>query len=180
MRRAGLVLTCVLVTFWSSAGWSQPMVTGAAPEPDKNFFFSTWSGFPPPPVIVPALLIGMRAAHLSAAQQKQIGEILRSSRSRTAPWIQQLQLVHEQIANRLLAPGHLSAADLAPLEDKVVQLDGEIQREALAASIKIRGVLRDDQVARMAQFHQKMFALQQQIQKLMRETAQQAATEPTS
>src|SRR5438445_394920 len=167
MQRARESLLIFLVaTCWSVPAWAQPMVIGAAPGPGDHFFISTGGGFPPPPVIIPPMLMGMQAARLTADQQKQVGQILQSNRSRTALLIQQLQLMHEQIANKLLAPGTISASDLAPLEDQAARLDAQIQRQALSASVQIRSILTTDQIARMAQFHQKMSALQQQMKKL--------------
>jgi hypothetical protein len=130
-------------------------------------------------MIIPPLLMGMNAAHLTADQQKQVNQILQSNHSETFPLIQQLQAVHEQIANKLLAPGTISASDLAPLEEQAAQLDGRIQQQALNASVQIRALLTPDQVARMAQFHQKMSALQAQMKSLMNEEVQQPAPGPT-
>ena len=179
-RPRELLLIFVAATCLSVPAWAQPMVIGPAPGPGDHFFISTGGGFPPPPIIIPPLLMGMQAAHLTADQQKQVGQIFQSSRSQTAPLIQQLQSVHEQIANKLLAPTTISASDLAPLEDQAAELDAQIQRQALSASVQIRSILTTDQIARMAQFHQKMSALQQQMKKLMNETPNQPAAEPKS
>jgi len=132
-----------------------------------------------PPMIIPPLLMGMQAAHLTADQQTQVNQILQSNHSQTAPLIQQLLSVHEQIANKLLAAGTVSASDLAPLEDQARQLDAQIQQRALNASVQIRALLTPDQVARMAQFHQKMAALQAQMKSLMSEASQQPTPEPS-
>jgi ferredoxin-NADP reductase len=170
----GLLAACL-----SRPAQAQPVITAAGPG---NFFIyrSTGGGFPPPlPVIIPPLLMGMQAAHLTADQQNQVNQILRSNRSQTAPLVQQLQSIHEQIADKLLATGTVS--DLAPLEDQAARLDAQIQQQALNASVQIRAILTSDQVARMAQFHQKMAALQAQMESLMSETSQQPVviTEPT-
>ena len=154
-----------------------------APGPGPHFFFLSTGGggFPPPlpPMIIPPLLMGMRAAHLTAEQQKQIETILEANRSKTAPLVQQLQSVHEQIADKLLGAGTVSSADLAPLENQAAQLDAQIQQQALGASVQIRGLLTPDQITRMAQFHQKMAALQAQMKSLTTEAAQPAASDPT-
>jgi len=122
--------------------------------------------------------MGMKAAHLSADQQKQVNRILQTNGSQTVPLFHQLQSVHEQIANKLLGPGTVSAGDLGPLEDKAAQLDAQIQHQALAASVKIRSILTPNQVTRMAQFHRKMSALQEQMKSLMIETTQQSTSVP--
>jgi hypothetical protein len=178
-RPKALFLIALLGACLSLPVWAQPVVI-TAPGPGDHFFVSTGGGFPPlPPMMIPPLLVGMQAAHLTADQQNQVNQILQSNRSQTAPLVQQLQSVHEQIANKLLAPGTVSASDLAPLEDQAARLDVQIQQQALNASVQIRAILTSDQVARMAQFHQKMAALQAQMKGLMSEASQQAIPEPT-
>ena len=124
-----------------------------------------------PPPMIPPMLMMMQAAHLTADQQNQVNQIVQSNHSQTASLIQQLESVHEQIANKLLAPGTVSASDLAPLEEQAAQLDAQIQQQALNASVQIRVLLTPDQVARMAQFHEKMAILQAQMKSLMDEAS---------
>jgi uncharacterized membrane protein len=161
----------------SAAAWAQPIIT--APGPGKNFLFISTGGGPmPPPMMIPPVMMGLQAAHLSADQQKRVNQILQSNRSQTVPLIDQLQSVHEQIADKLLAPGTVTANDLAPLEDQAAQIDAQIQQQALNASVQIRAILTPDQISRMAQFHQKMAALQSQMKTLMSEELP-PAPEPT-
>jgi periplasmic protein CpxP/Spy len=186
MRRfKALFLIALVEGCLSLPAWAQPLVTmGAAPVGGNGVFIyrSTAGGFPPmppmPPMIIPPLLTGMQVAHLTADQQNHVDTILQSNASQTAPLIQQLQSVHEQIANKLLSPGTVSASDLTPLEEQAAQLDSEIQQQALNASVQIRAILTPDQVARMAQFHQKMAALQAQMNNLMHEASQQSTPDP--
>lgn len=146
--------------------WAQPAMP--PPGPGKPFFFvSTGGGPPPPPPIIPPIMMGLQAAHLTADQQDQVNQILQSNHAQVEPLIQQLQSIHEQIADKLLAPGTVTASDLAPLEDQAAQLDAKIQQQALNASVKIRSLLTSDQLAQMAQFHKKMGALQSQMRSLM-------------
>jgi hypothetical protein len=183
MRRLkALFLIALLGGCLCVPAWAQPVVTiGAAPVAGNGVFIyrSIGGGFPPmPPMIIPPLLTGMQAAHLTTDQQKQVSQILQSNASQTAPLIQQLQSLHEQIANKLLSPGTVSTGDLTPLEDQAAQLDAQIQQQALNASVQIRAILTPDQVARMAQFHQKMAALQIQMDNLMHGASQQSAPDP--
>ena len=66
-----LLLIALAGGCWWAPAWAQPVVTmGAAPAPGNGFFIyhSTGGGFPPmPPMIIPPLLAGMKAAapHLS-------------------------------------------------------------------------------------------------------------------
>jgi ferredoxin-NADP reductase len=156
---------------WAWPVWGQPVVITAPGGPGNHFFISAGGGgFPPmPPMVIPPLMMGMQAAHLTADQRKQVGQIMQSNAAQTAPLVEQLHSIHEQIADKLLAPGTVTAADLAPLETQATQIDGQIQQQALNASIQIRGILSPDQVSRMAQFHKKMAALQAQMRDLMKE-----------
>lgn len=144
------------------------------PGPGPHFFFlSTRGGFPPlPPAIIPPVMMGLQAAHLTAAQRKKMGGIMMNNRLRIAPLIRQLRSVHQQIADKLLAPGTVTASDLAPLEKEAAQLDAKIQHQTLEASVQIRALLTPAQISRMAQFHQKMAALQRQMRNLMRQASQ--------
>jgi hypothetical protein len=174
-----MLLIALSIAAFSMSAWAQPIVI-TEPGPGNHFFFGAGGGFPPPPpMIIPPLLMGMQAAHLSADQQQKVNRILQSNRSQTVALIEQLHSLHEQIANKLLAPGTISASDLAPLEEQAAQLDAQIQQKALDASVQIRALLTPDQVTRMAQFHQKMSALQAQMRSLMNEAAPPPAPEPT-
>lgn len=157
------------------AGFGQTKGAGPVPPgPGGHFFFlSTRGGFPPFPLpIIPPVMMGLPAAHLTAAQRKKMGGIMMSNRLRIAPLIRQLQSVHRQIADKLLAPGTVTASDLAPLEKQAARLDAKIQHQTLEASVKIRSLLTPAQISRMAQFHQKMAALQKQMSDLIREASQ--------
>ncbi len=183
MRLAkSLALLILTVPFALAAASAQPVITPPVPGPGKNFvfLFHSGGGFPPlPPVIIPPIMMGLQAAHLTPDQRAQVDQILQSNRARVAPLADQLRSVHEQIANKLLGPGAVSESDLAPLENQAAQLDAQIQQQALNASIRIRALLTPEQVTRMAQFHQKMAALQAQMQALTNEGSQQPSPEPT-
>ncbi len=176
------LIVALLAVGLVSPGWAQPVVMAGPGGPGDHFFISTAGGPPPmpgmPPMIIPPLMMGLRAAHLSDVQRRQIGQIMQSNAAHTAPLVGQLHSVHEQIADRLLAPGSVSAADLAPLETRAAQIDAQIQQQALNASIQIRAILTPEQLDRMANFHKKMAALQAQMKTLMSEASAPSPAEP--
>ncbi len=177
MQRPCFTLIVVLLAAGlSSSGWAQPVVMAGPGGPGDHFFISTAGG--PPPMIIPPLMMGLRAAHLTDAQRKQIGQIMQSNAAHTAPLVGQLHSVHEQIADRLLAKGSVSATDLAPLETQAAQIDAQIQQQALNASIQIRAILTPEQLERMANFHRKMAALQAQMKTLMSEASAPSPAQP--
>ncbi len=178
MRSAMLLLLALVTASFSTPAWAQPApFPGPGPGPGEHFPFPPAGGeFPPmPPMIIPPLMMGMRAAHLTTDQQNRINQILQANRSQTAPLLRQLQSVHEQIADKLLAAGTVNASDLSSLEDQAAKLDAQIQRQALNASVQIRSILTSDQVSRMAEFHQKMTALHAQMRSLMNEASPEPA-----
>jgi hypothetical protein len=171
-----LTVAISLVVLSAASAWSQPVQIrdlGAG----NHFFIEAGGGFPP--VIIPPIMMGLQAAHLTADQQNKVDQIMASNRSQIHPLIQQLHSVHEQIANKLLTAGTVTASDLAPLEDQAAKLDAQIQQQALNAAVQVRDILTPAQVTQMAQFHQKMTALQAQMRSLMSEASQQPTSEPT-
>jgi hypothetical protein len=183
MQRAWITLMVALFgVCLVSAAWAQPVVITGPGGPGDHFFISTAGGPSPmpgmPPMIIPPLMMGLRAAHLSDGQRKQIGKIMQSNAARTAPLVQQLHSLHEQIADKLLAPGTVSATDLTPLETQAAKIDSQIQQQALDASLQIRAILAPDQLARMSSFHKKMAALQAQMKNIMNEASAASPPEP--
>ena len=171
MRSPRLFLVVSMSACFSIPAWAQT-VEMTAPAPGRQVFFAATAGGLPP-VMIPPIMMGLQAAHLTADQQNKVDQIMASNRSQIAPLIQQLQSIHEEIANELLAPGPVAASDLAPLENQAANLDAQIQQQALNAAVQVRAILTPDQVTRMAQFHQKMAALQTQMGNLMNEASQQ-------
>ncbi len=173
MRSARILALLILLSGLTLPASAQPVVA-TAPGPGKNFmfYFASGGGPPlPPPVMIPPMMMGLQAAHLSADQQKQVNQILQKNRAQSISLIEQLRSIHEQIADKLLAPGSVTSDTLVPLEKQAAQLDARIQQQALNAAVQIRGLLTPDQIARMAQFHQKMAALQAQMKSLMSEAS---------
>jgi periplasmic protein CpxP/Spy len=169
--RKVLAVVVLLMTSLPLAAWAQPMPP--PPEPGKPvFFITTHGGMPPmPPPIIPPIMMGLQAAHLTPDQQSRVNQILQSNHSQVRPLMDQLQSVHEQIADKLLSPGTVTTSDLRQLEEQAQHLDAQIQHQALDASVQIRALLTPDQVSRMAEFQKKMSALQEQMKNLMTEAS---------
>src|ERR1035437_6435045 len=68
-----------------------------------------------PPPIPPPLMMALRAANLTADQKKQVHDIMESSRTSTASQMEQMHSIRDQIADKLLSSGSVSASALAPL-----------------------------------------------------------------
>ena len=109
----------------------------------------------------------LKSANLSASQHEQVRQILKNEKSQMRTIYAGFHALHEQIAAKLLAPGNVTASDLAPLEQKANRYQEQISRDMISTAIAIRGVLTPEQIARLAQVHQQLQSLHQQIQNLM-------------
>jgi Spy/CpxP family protein refolding chaperone len=133
------------------------MMMGPAPGP----FMITTGPIPPP------LMMALRAANLSAAQQTQVHDILDSSRKSTMPLMQQMHSIHEQIADKLLSTGSVSAADFAPLLTQQSQLQQQLDNQMVSTGIQIRGVLTPDQLTKVSAANEKLKQIHSQIESIL-------------
>lgn len=109
----------------------------------------------------------LRAANLSNAQHAQVRQILKSERQQMKSVYAGFHSVHEQIAGKLFSPGGLTPSDLAPLEQKAVRYQEQIDRNMIETALAIRNVLTPEQLSRLSQVHQQLQSLHQQIKNLM-------------
>lgn len=141
-----------------------------------------WAQVPPPPnppvfghrrVILaigpgpqPFLLL-LRSAHLTPAQMRRVRQIMVAQAAQSAPLIRQLRHDRGQISDKLLGSGPVTAADLAPLQEQVMQIQGKMSRNMIHTALEIRKVLTRDQLKRLSEVHQKLESLRLQIEKLI-------------
>jgi Spy/CpxP family protein refolding chaperone len=81
--------------------------------------------------------------------------------------------VHEQIMARLLSPGSVSEADLAPLVQQEQALRAQMDEQRLARALAVRQVLTPQQLAEAAAKHQQIESLHQQEHQLMEPPGQE-------
>jgi Spy/CpxP family protein refolding chaperone len=112
-------------------------------------------------------LMLLKSADLTASQQSQVHLILNSNKAEMGSVYRQLESLHEQIANKLLAPGAVTSADLKPLVDKASRLEASLNQSKAETAIAIRNVLTAAQVAKLAEVHGKLHKLHMQVQSLM-------------
>lgn len=109
----------------------------------------------------------LRSANLSSAQHEQVRQILKSEQQQMKSVYAGFHAVHEQIAEKLFTPGGLTAADLAPLEQKAARYQQQVDRNMIETALAIRNVLTPEQLSRLSQVHQQLQSLHQQIRNLM-------------
>lgn len=112
-------------------------------------------------------LMLLKSANLTAAQQAQVHLILNTNRAQMQSLRQQLMGLHEQISNKLLGPGTVTAADLKPLVDKASHLEAKLNQSMTDTALSIRNVLTPAQVAELAEVHAKLNSIHKQIQGIM-------------
>jgi len=109
----------------------------------------------------------LKSADLTPSQQSQVHEILRSQKEQMKSVYRQFHAVHEQIADKLLASGSVSASDLAPLEQKAFRCQQQIDQGMVDTALAIRNILTPGQVSHLASVHQQLQSLHSQIQSIM-------------
>lgn len=109
----------------------------------------------------------LQSADLTPAQKSQVHLILNSNRAQMMAVHQQLMTLHEQISDKLLGAGPVSAADLKPLVQKASALEARLNENMTDTAIAIRNVLTPEQVKKLAEVHKKLHDLHTQVQQIM-------------
>ena len=104
---------------------------------------------------------------LTDAQRDQVHQIEHAGWTQARSTMQQVRSVHEQIMSRLLAPGTVTEADLAPLVQQEQALRAQIDQQRLAAALQMRQVLTPEQLAQAAAKQQQLKSLHDQEHQLM-------------
>ena len=120
-----------------------------------------------PPSVPPPLMMALRAAAPNFDQQKQINDIMDSSRKSSAPLMDQMHSIREQIADKLLSSGSVSAADMAPLLTQQEQIQQKLDAQMVSTAIQIRGVLTSDQLSRVSATNDKLKQIHSQIESIL-------------
>lgn len=118
------------------------------------------------PMPMPLMMI-LRHVNLTADQQSQIQQILEANFTQNQPLMQQLRSTRESIADKILSPGKVSAADLAPMQAQEARLHQQLAQNMAATALKLRAVLTPEQLSQAASLHSKIKALHDQMRALM-------------
>jgi Spy/CpxP family protein refolding chaperone len=113
------------------------------------------------------MLMLLRSANLTPAQQSQVRQIVASSQSQMQALHGQMEALHRQIADKLLAPGQVSVADVRPLVQKMTGVEAQLTESMTTTAIAVRNVLTQEQLKQLAQVHRKLRDLHTQVQRLM-------------
>jgi Spy/CpxP family protein refolding chaperone len=114
-----------------------------------------------------AMMMLLRHVNLTADQQTQVHQLMDANFAQAAPLMKQLHAIHDQIADKLLGPGTVTATDLAPMQQQASQIHQELDQQMLATALKIRAVLTPAQLAQAADLHAKFKDLRAQMEALI-------------
>ncbi|HLW71620.1 MAG TPA: periplasmic heavy metal sensor [Candidatus Binataceae bacterium] len=113
------------------------------------------------------MMMLLRHVNLSAAQQTQVQQLMEANSTQAQPLMTQLHSIHDQIADKLLSSGSVTATDIAPLQQQASQVHQQLDQDMLATALKIRAVLTPAQLAQASELHGKFKSLRAQFQTLM-------------
>jgi Spy/CpxP family protein refolding chaperone len=122
----------------------------------------------------------LKSANLTDAQKQQVHEIMKSEHQQMKSVHQQFEAIHEQLADKLLSPGKVTAAEIAPLEQKAYRYQQQIDQSMVDTALAIRNILTSDQLNHLAQVHKQLQSLHTQIQSIMGSDQEQQGPEDQS
>ena len=109
----------------------------------------------------------LKSANLTDSQRAQVREILKSEHAQMKTVHQEFMAIHEQLADKLLSPGKVTAAELAPLEQKAYRYQQQIDQGMIDTALAIRNILTSDQLNHLSQVNKQLESLHSQIQSVM-------------
>jgi Spy/CpxP family protein refolding chaperone len=116
----------------------------------------------------PAMILHMvmKQADLTPDQRHQVQQIMEADHQQLRTLFAQLQAANSQLADKLLAPGTVQAADLAPQVQQITQLRQQLMEQGVKTALAIRAVLTPQQLAKVAQTKDRVEKLQAEMRSL--------------
>ena len=150
LRRSVAIGVAAMTVLWSGVAFAQ----GGGP----------WRhGMGGPGALAPLLQV----AELTDAQKGQVHTIMQSSRSQLQADRLALGAAQRQLGNTLFGTPLATSETLAPLAQAVAQARTTLAQHQLDMTLAILGVLRPDQLAKVASTHQQLGGLRSQIRALL-------------
>jgi Spy/CpxP family protein refolding chaperone len=115
----------------------------------------------------------LRGVSLTEAQRDQVRQIEQAGWAQAKNGFEQMRAVHEQIMAKLLAPGSVTEADLAPLVQQAQALRAQADEQHVMRELQLREVLTPQQLAEAASHHQQLESLHEQEHQLMQPAEEQ-------
>lgn len=168
-RRKILAIAAAMMVSGAMAGgvYAQEIGPGPGGGPPPMMMGGPGGGPPGGPGGGPPFLMLLRTAKLTSDQKTQVRKILQADHTELRSNFEQLHSIHEKIADKLLSTGSVSASDLTPMVQQAAQLQQQIDTRQLQTALKIRALLTPAQLSKVAQTHQQLKGLFQQIQAIV-------------
>lgn len=113
-----------------------------------------------------ALPLLLRGANLTDDQKAQVKQIMANHRDNFRNLFSQLRTVQQDTSNKLFSTGSVQESDLASNNQQIASLRNQLAQEGLKVVLEIRGILRPDQLASVAQRYQQMQSLHNQMKSM--------------
>lgn len=144
-------------------GLVQPAV---AQMPHGGPIGGDFSAGPGPGLFGPLLF---RPGDLTPEQDTRVRRIMTNERATMEGLFRQLDAANNELAQKLLANGKLSAEDLAPQMQRLQQLRQQLSEQGLKTALALRAVLTPEQLDRARQRNEKLQKLHEEMRQLMDE-----------
>lgn len=115
----------------------------------------------------PQMRMLLKAANLSDDQRTQVHQILKQVHEQIRPLLRQERDLHEQLGDKLAGAGPVQLLDLAPLRQQIRDLRSQIDDQMLGGMLKVRALLRPDQLQNVAAAHEHFKSLRTEMDSMM-------------
>ena len=117
----------------------------------------------------PPLAAAPRSQHavkLTPERDARVREILSARRTAARSTLEQLRQAQQELADRLLAPGEVQAADIQPQLQQIGQLREQLLQGSAQVALEVRAVLTPEQLARAVQVRTRLQQLRGEMRQL--------------
>ncbi len=109
----------------------------------------------------------LHGAGLTDAQKAQVHQLVHAQWQQMKPIMEQVHSIHEQIVQKYLTAGALTAGDIQPLVQQEESLRAQIDNARVNTALQIRALLSPDQLAKAAAAHQQLESLHEQEREVL-------------
>jgi Spy/CpxP family protein refolding chaperone len=110
-------------------------------------------------------------SQMTADQRGQVRQILVADRDERRTLIRQLHAAHEALTDKMLAPGTVTDADVAPQIQQIATLHQQLLGHGAKVMLQVRAVATPDQLAKVAQTKARLDQLRGEIDTLLGRSA---------
>jgi len=169
MKTLGEMKTvCARSARWAAVVLAALLASGAQPAAGQGMGPAMGQGWGRDSGVALPFLI--RAANLTPEQNTRVRAILSSHRAATRSTMEQLRKAQEELADKLMAPGQVQAADVQPQLQQIAQLREQLLQNSAQIALDVRAVLTPEQLAKAGQVRTRL----QQLRGEMRQLFEQA------